>query len=140
MATVHQQRQPDREDNEAGRGGGAGLAKAIKDTFGFNIDVTVRTDAQLRKVLANNPYPDGNPSQVTVAFLMKAPDARAKERVTSMAAEHEPLTFAGRDVYVNYSHGLGTSKLAEKFSSIVGVSSFGPHHPDGRQARRDVRS
>ena len=72
------------------------LAKAIKDTFGFNIDVTVRTDAQLRKVLANNPYPDGNPSQVTVAFLMKAPDARAKERVTSMAAEHEPLTFAGR--------------------------------------------
>jgi uncharacterized protein (DUF1697 family) len=99
------------------------LAKAIKDTFGLNIDVTVRTDAQLEKVLANNPYPDGNPSQVTVAFLMKAPDARAKERVTSMAAEHEPLTFAGREVYVNYSHGLGTSKLAEKFSSIVGVSS-----------------
>jgi uncharacterized protein (DUF1697 family) len=99
------------------------LAKAIKETFGFTIDVTVRTSAQLAKILADNPYPDGNPSQVTVAFLMKAPEARAKERVTSLAAEHEPLTFAGREIYVNYSHGLGTSKLAEKFSSIVGVSS-----------------
>lgn len=99
------------------------LAKAIRETFGFNIDVTVRTDAQLAKVLADNPYPDGNPSQVTVAFLMKAPDAQARQRVVSLAAEHEPLTFAGREVYVNYSHGLGTSKLAVKFSSAVGVSS-----------------
>src|SRR5829696_5923039 len=80
-------------------------AAAVERELAKAIDVTVRTDAQMGKVLANNPYPDGNPSQVTVAFLMKAPDARAKERVTSMAAEHEPLTFAGREVYVNYSHG-----------------------------------
>ncbi len=99
------------------------LAQAIKDTFGFNIDVTVRTQAELEKVLANNPYPDGNPSQVAVAFLTKAPGTQAKKNVADVAAEYEPFSFADRCVYVNYSRGLGRSKLAEKFSSIIGVSS-----------------
>jgi uncharacterized protein (DUF1697 family) len=99
------------------------LAKAIKDTFGLSIDVTVRTQGELEKVLADNPYPDGNPSQVTVAFLTKAPGPDAKKQVADVAAEYEPFTFASREVYVNYTKGLGTSKLAEKFSSIIGVSS-----------------
>src|SRR5215211_1769316 len=99
------------------------LAKAIKDRFGLNIDVTVRTQAELQKVVAGNPYPDGNPSQVTVAFLTEAPGPQAKKQVADFAAEHEPFTFADREVYVNYSQGLGRSKLAEKFSSIIGVSS-----------------
>jgi uncharacterized protein (DUF1697 family) len=99
------------------------LAKAIADTFGFKIDVTVRTDAQLAKVLANNPYPDGNPSQVTVAFLAKAPGPQAKKQVAAVAAEHEPFVFGHRCVYVNYSRGLANSKLAAQFSSIIGVSS-----------------
>ena len=30
---------------------------------------------------------------------------------------------SGQQVYVNYSKGIGRSKLAEKFSDIIGVSS-----------------
>lgn len=99
------------------------LTRAISDTFGLTIDVTVRTDAQLKKVLDDNPYPDGNPSQVTVAFLTKAPGPEAKKQVAAFAADHEPFTFGDRCVYVNYSHGLANSKLAAQFSSIIGVSS-----------------
>jgi uncharacterized protein (DUF1697 family) len=99
------------------------ISKAIKDTFGRSIDVTVRTPAQLKKVLAENPYPDGNPSQVTVAFLTKAPAKDAKDRVAAVAKDHEPFAFARQEVYVNYSQGIGKSKLAEKFSDIIGVSS-----------------
>jgi uncharacterized protein (DUF1697 family) len=99
------------------------ISEAIKKTFGRQIDVTVRTPAQLKKVLADNPYPDGNPSQVAVAFLTAAPAKDAKDRVAAVAADYEPFTFAGQHVYVNYSRGLGRSKLAEKFSDIVGASS-----------------
>jgi uncharacterized protein (DUF1697 family) len=99
------------------------ISKAIKDTFGRPIDVTVRTPAQLKEVLAENPYPDGNPSQVTVAFLTKAPAKDAKDRVAAVAKNYEPFAFAGQEVYVNYSQGIGKSKLAEKFSDIIGVSS-----------------
>ena len=99
------------------------IADAIKDTFGRPIDVAVRTPAQLKKLLAENPYPDGNPSQVTVAFLTKAPAADAEQKVAAVAKDYEPFTFSGQQVYVNYSKGIGKSKLAEKFSSIIGVSS-----------------
>jgi uncharacterized protein (DUF1697 family) len=99
------------------------IANAISDTFGRPIDVTVRTPAQLRKILAENPYLDGNPSQVTVAFLTKAPSADAKQKVAAAAADYEPFTIAGQQIYVNYSQGIGKSNLAEKFSSIIGVSS-----------------
>ena len=99
------------------------ISDAIKMTFGRPIDVTVRTSAQLKKILAENPYPDGNPSQVTVAFLTKPPADDAKDKVAAVAADHEPFTFAGQQVYVNYTQGLGRSKLAERFSAIIGVSS-----------------
>jgi uncharacterized protein (DUF1697 family) len=99
------------------------ISKTIKDTFGRPIDVTVRTPAQLKSILAENPYPDGNPSQVTVAFLTKAPAKDAKDKVAAVAKDYEPFTIAGQQVYVNYSQGIGRSKLAEKFSDIIGVSS-----------------
>ena len=99
------------------------ISDAIKKTFGRPIDVTVRTSAQLKKILAENPYPDGNPSQVTVAFLTRPPAEDAKDKVAAVAADYEPFTFAGQEVYVNYTQGLGRSKLAEKFSAIIGVSS-----------------
>jgi uncharacterized protein (DUF1697 family) len=99
------------------------LTRAIKDSFGLSIDVMVRNDAQLKKVLDNNPYPDVNPSQLTVAFLAKAPGPEAEKQLAAAADEHEPFTFGDRCVYVNYSHGLANSKLAAQFSSIIGVSS-----------------
>ena len=99
------------------------IASGLQKRFGTSIDVAVRTPAQLRKILADNPYPDGSPSQVTVAFLTKAAPAAAKEKVAAMATEAEPFTFAGSEVYVHYSNGIGKSKLAERFSSVIGVSS-----------------
>jgi uncharacterized protein (DUF1697 family) len=99
------------------------ISKAIKDRFGRPIDVTVRTPAQLKKILADNPYPDGNPSQVTIAFLTKVPAADAKDKVAAVAKDHEPFVISGQQVYVNYSQGIGRSKLAEKFSDIIGVSA-----------------
>ena len=99
------------------------ISAAIKSTIGHSIDVAVRTPAQLKKVVTNNPYPEGNPSQVTVAFLTKASGPDAKQKVAAIAKAYEPFTFAGKEVYVHYSHGLGTSKLAERFSAIIGVSA-----------------
>lgn len=99
------------------------ITDAINDTFGRPIDVAVRTSAELENILAENPYPDGNPSQVTVAFLMQAPAEGAKDKVAAVAKDYEPVTYAGQQVYVNYSQGIGTSKLAERFSAIIGVSS-----------------
>ena len=99
------------------------ISAAISKRFGTSTDVAVRTPAQLKKILAGNPYPGGSPSQVTVAFLTKAAPAEAEQKVAAIATAAEPFTFAGSEVYVHYSNGLGRSKLAERFSSVIGVSS-----------------
>ncbi len=99
------------------------ISAAIAKRFGPTIDVAVRTPQQLKSILDGNPYPEGNPSQVAVAFLTKPAPAGAKEKVAAIATEAEPFTFAGSEVYVHYTNGMGRSKLAEKFSSIIGVSS-----------------
>lgn len=99
------------------------LTAAIGKASGHRVDVTVRTAAQLRRILDANPYPDGEPSKVTVAFLTAAAPANAKTKVAEVATDAEPFRFAGREVWVHYGNGLGRSKLAEKFSAIVGVSS-----------------
>jgi uncharacterized protein (DUF1697 family) len=99
------------------------LAAAINEEFGLTVDVAVRTPAQLATIVAENPYPDGDPSQVTIAFLTKAAGPDAKAKVAAVAADHEPFTFSGQEVYVHYSRGLGKSKLAREFSAIVGVSA-----------------
>ena len=99
------------------------LAALIRETFGLDLDLMVRTLPQLRAVLADNPFPDGNPSQVTVAFLSGEPTPAAPDRVQALAAPHEPFVFAGREIYVHYTQGLGRSVLAQRFSATVGVSA-----------------
>lgn len=97
------------------------LSAAIRQDFGLDIDVAVRTADEVRAVLAANPYPDGDPSRVTVGFLMQPPAAEAEERMAAVA--DEPYTFAGTEVWVNYTRGQAHSKLAVQFSRIIGVSA-----------------
>ena len=105
------------------------LSTGLKSTFGHSVDVCVRSQAELKKILAANPYPDGDPSKVTVAFLTASPPAGAADRIAGLAKDHEPFTIwsgkdgAGTVVYVHYGNGLGRSELAEKFSKTVGVSA-----------------
>lgn len=99
------------------------LSTGLKSTFGHSVDVCVRSQVELKKILAANPYPDGDPSKVTVAFLTAAPPAGAADRIAGLAKDHEPFTIAGTVVYVHYANGLGRSELAEKFSKTVGVSA-----------------
>lgn len=99
------------------------LEQAISDEFDLRIDVAVRTEAHLRALLERNPFPDGEPSQVTVAFLTRPPPTEAEQRVAALAGDRDAFVFSGLEVWVNYTQGQGTSKLAAQFTTAVGVSS-----------------
>ncbi len=99
------------------------LAAAIVERFGFRVDVTVRTRSELAAALAANPFPDGDPSQVTVAFLTGPTPTGADERLAAAATRDEPYVIGEREVYVHYGHGIADSVLATRFSDLVGVSA-----------------
>jgi uncharacterized protein (DUF1697 family) len=99
------------------------LADGIETDFGIRIDVAVRTLDQLRQAVDANPYPDGDPKQTTIAFLMGAASADATHKVAALATDVERVTFGDREIYVDYGGGLAKSKLAVTFSKVIGVSA-----------------
>lgn len=98
------------------------LQTALTTELGLRIDVAVRTRAQMTAVLAANPYPNGDPSRVTVAFLTGSLADDAAAEVASLQKTEE-VTFGTEEVYVHYPDGIGTSKLAVQLSKALGVSS-----------------
>ncbi len=99
------------------------LSAALAAEMGKPVEVTVRSRAQLATVVARNPYPEGHPSKVNVAFLMKPLPVGAKDRLQAMATDREPYEVSDSEIYVHYQDGLGRSELAAKFASVITVSA-----------------
>ena len=97
------------------------LEQGVEETFGLHADVVVRTLDQLAAVLAANPFPDGDPSQVVIAFLAGPPAAGTQERLAALAGEDEPFLVRGLEVYVHHGHGLADSALAAGLAKALGV-------------------
>ncbi|SEQ34777.1 DUF1697 domain-containing protein [Microlunatus flavus] len=100
-----------------------GLARALEEEYGTTTDVTVRTADQLRALVADNPFPDGSASQVTVTFLTADPPPGLEDRLAAMATPAEPYEVHGREVWVRFGDGLARSRLAAGLSKVVGVSA-----------------
>jgi len=97
------------------------LEQGIEERFGLHADVVVRSAAELTAALAANPFPDGDPSRVTIAFLAAPAPAGTAERLAGLAADDEPVVVGDREVYVEYSHGQADSRLATGFVRALGV-------------------
>lgn len=99
------------------------VADALRREYGTGIDVTARTGAELAALVERNPFPDGSPSRVTVAFLVGPAPEGIAERLAEVATAAEPFVVAGREVWVHYGDGLAGSRLATGFIRIAGVSA-----------------
>lgn len=98
-----------------------GLSDALEQEYGRPVEVAVRTKAELAAILASNPFPDGNPSQVTIALLLGAAEPGAEQRLAEFATANEPFVIADDVVYVEFGDGIGESKLALKLPKALGV-------------------
>lgn len=99
------------------------VADALGREYGSVVDVMVRSASDLRALLDTNPFPEGSPSQVTVAFLAGPASPDAEQRLAAVATAAEPFVLAGRQVWVHYGEGIAGSRLARGFATVVGVSA-----------------
>ena len=95
------------------------VAKRIEDgierRFGFRSDVIIRTAAELREVIRNNPFEGRagiDPSKLLITFLADDPGDAARKTAAKMSTESEELHIRGRELYVYYSNGLARPKLS----------------------------
>ncbi|MCW5717363.1 MAG: DUF1697 domain-containing protein [Bauldia sp.] len=92
------------------------LEAEAKGAFGRAIDFMIRTPEELDAAIAANPFPEmakDDPSHLVVHFLKgNAPDHAAIAALNAAISGPERAATAGRELYITYPDGIGTSKLS----------------------------
>ena len=102
------------------------IESAIAESFGFQSSVILRTTAELREVIARNPFAnrrDVKPDRLAVVFLAGDPGHKAREQIREMKIEPEELRIADRELYIYFPNGMGRSKLSvPRLEKALGTS------------------
>jgi uncharacterized protein (DUF1697 family) len=96
----------------------ARLAKRIEDgierKFAFRPNVILRRAAEIRDVIARNPFAKRRgiePGKLLVSFLASDPGEEGREKLRQMKCDPEELRIEGREIYIYFPNGMGRSKL-----------------------------
>ncbi|MEJ0012006.1 MAG: DUF1697 domain-containing protein [Bauldia sp.] len=90
------------------------LADAIEKSHKFRPAIVVRTADEIAATMQHNPFkPEekSDPSHLIVAFAADDPTEGAAERLAAVKVNKERLHLRGRDLYIHYATGQGTSKV-----------------------------
>jgi uncharacterized protein (DUF1697 family) len=93
---------------------GKRIEDAIERKFKFRPEVVLRTGAQMRDVIARNPFAtrrDIEPGKLLVIFLNKEPGKEIGEWALTIKAEPEEVRIDGRELYIYFPDGMGRSKV-----------------------------
>jgi uncharacterized protein (DUF1697 family) len=99
---------------EAGRAPKAAqLEKALRESFGFDVDVFLRTTADVRAIASHEPFPAklvaASGGKLQVAMLPKKPSAATRKRALELADDDNRLAFEGWELYWLPSGGIRDS-------------------------------
>jgi len=105
------------------------LAAAIEKKLRFRPDVMVRTTAQMRAVVAQNPFAKRREiegKRLLVTFLSGKPDPEGLQAVRAMKTEPEELHIDGREAFTHYPNGMARPKVVwtrvEKVLKVSGTA------------------
>jgi uncharacterized protein (DUF1697 family) len=90
------------------------MEAAIRKRFGFQTDVVLRSAAELRDVVARNPFAKRRgiePSKLLVTFLSNDPGEEARGKVRAIKCAPDELWIDGREAYIYFPNGMGRPKL-----------------------------
>jgi uncharacterized protein (DUF1697 family) len=98
------------------------VKKLVRDTIaehtGWDVRVLVRSVAEMRSVVAANPYPGAESTQLHVSFLDEAPDEAALALNRSDEWLPEEYTVISREVYLHLPDGMGRSVMVPRLKLI----------------------
>ena len=82
--------------------------------FGLDIEVVVRTRAELTEVVQRNPLGKVavNPKRYQVTFMAAEPDPEVVRKLGAAVVPPEQLVVIGREAYAWHPDGIGRSKLS----------------------------
>ena len=91
------------------------LQGGIERKFGCTTDVICRTAAEIRDVVARNPFAKRRgiePGKLLIVFLASDPGAEARGNVLRIKTEPEELRIDGRELYIYFPNGQARPKMS----------------------------
>ena len=95
---------------------------AFEKRFGFRAAVILRTAAEMREVIAKNPFAerkDIEPSKLLVTFLAEELSPDAQQHLEAIKAGPEEIKARARELYVYFPNGVGRSKLPPMMDRVL---------------------
>ncbi|MGW4463792.1 DUF1697 domain-containing protein [Micromonospora sp. NPDC004704] len=106
----------------------AEIHRGIKDRWGKDVPVLLRSLPELDAMIAANPYLGENSdyTKLLVTLLTHDPGADKQDALASPSGETGTVALVGRDVFVHVPDGYGRSKLSNAFverrTGVVGTT------------------
>jgi uncharacterized protein (DUF1697 family) len=96
----------------------AKLERLLRDEFGLDIAVVVRTRDELAAVSDNDPFAGvaDDPKRYQVSFLSKKPSAAMTDALERAEIAPERVAVRGREIYAWHANGIQRSPLARLLS------------------------
>jgi uncharacterized protein (DUF1697 family) len=91
------------------------IQSGVEKKFGFQSDVVLRSAAELRDVIARNPFAQRRgiePGKLLVTFLSSDPGEEARVKVRAIKCAPDELFIDGREAYIYFPGGMGRPKLS----------------------------
>jgi uncharacterized protein (DUF1697 family) len=105
------------------------IEDGFEQKFGFHVEVFIRTSAELKAIIEQNPFQSQQSEEskwVVVMFLAAHPGDTEQEDLLKTYAGPEEFFIAGKELYIYYTNGIGRSKLSnsliEKKLKTVGTA------------------
>jgi len=98
-----------------------GIEREIEKTFGFPVDVVVRSADDLERILTANPFAaEGEPSglHLHVGFMRGVPAQPGIDKIAAFVNERDEFRIVGEEIYVVFRNGMRDSKLGNNLPKI----------------------
>ena len=101
------------------------LERELEAGLGFEIEVIVRTRAELARVIARNPFGKvaTDPSRYLVTFLGAKPPTKLVRELRAADVAPEQVVVSGREIYSWHPDGLQRSPLAKLLAKTAAKAS-----------------
>ena len=106
---------------------GGMIEQRIKDVFGFEVSVIIRTVEELEQAIGNNPFTlleQEDFKRLYVTFLASEPSPGALEKLAPYVDGPDKIRFVGKEMYVLYEVSVSKSALFKvPMDKILGMPS-----------------
>jgi uncharacterized protein (DUF1697 family) len=93
------------------------VSAKIKKKFGYRVPMILRTNEELTKVIAGNPFlkPGAEQKALHVYFLSDIPSAACCASLDIHRSAPDAFEVRGREIYLHMSNGMARTKLTNAY-------------------------